>query len=249
MLDVERRYVPRDVSTAAFNHPAPGALQSVVSAAGGVLPPRPERQVAVNYGSAAGELAACVSAVGLADRSDLMQLALNAPSDVMRETVMRFTGSAVAPGGALRSGGAWWGSLTPERTLVICEPRQGARLRDQLHGRAGRAPMLTLEDRSADRVALALVGRRASKVLSALGVYGEHGDPRHARPLSTHPVAGVDCVFLLESDDQALVLVDQAHAASVWHAIERAGRPLGLCCVGREAIARFALLHRARLSV
>ncbi len=237
------------MSTTAFNHFRPGPLQSVVSAAGGVLPPRPERRVAANYGSAAGELAACVSAVGLADRSDLMQLVLSAPADAMRETVMRFTGSTVAPGGALRSGGAWWGGLTPERTIVIAESRQGSRVRDQLHGCAGRAPMVTLEDRSADRAALALVGRRASTVLGTLGVYGEHGDPRHARPLSTHPVAGVDCVFLLESDDQALILVDQAHAASVWHAVERAGRPLGLCCVGREAIARFALLHRARLSV
>jgi hypothetical protein len=35
-----------------------------------------------------------------------------------------------------------------------------------------------------------------------------------------------------------------ADAPVVWHAIERAGRPHGLCAVGQDALARYALLRR-----
>ena len=34
--------------------------------------------------------------------------------------------------------------------------------------------------------------------------------------------------------------------AGAWRAIERAGRPFGLSCVGQEAAGRYALLERTR---
>ena len=35
-----------------------------------------------------------------------------------------------------------------------------------------------------------------------------------------------------------------ADAPAVWHAIERAGQRFGLCAVGQEALARYALIRR-----
>jgi hypothetical protein len=32
----------------------------------------------------------------------------------------------------------------------------------------------------------------------------------------------------------------------VWRAVERAGRPFGLSCVGQEAAGRYSLLERTR---
>ena len=42
------------------------------------------------------------------------------------------------------------------------------------------------------------------------------------------------------------MLVDRERAGEVWRAIEHAGRPFGLSCVGQEAAGRYALLERTR---
>jgi len=237
--------VPRTAS----RQPARGPLDSIVARAGGVCVARPQHSVAVNYGSAAGELAACVSAVGLADRSDLTKLALRAAPAALDEIVSRFAGATIAPAGALPAAGAWWCAARPGTTIVVAEPERGGRLHDQLRAFAVRLPAVRIEDRSGDWAALALVGRRASPLLRALGVYGDHGDPRRARPLTSHPLAGAPCLWLLESDDQALALVAREQAAVAWTAIERAGRALGICAVGREAVARYGLIRRVRTSI
>ena len=200
--------------------------------------------VVAHYGSAAGELAACVSAVGLADRSDLATLALQGPPAQLQHLATRLTGSEVAPGGAVLSGGAWWCAESPERILVICDAKRGDRLHAVLHERVARRSAVTLTDHSAELAALAVVGRRASALLAELGVYGESGDPRHVPPLTTHTAAGADVLWLLESDDKALALMAAADAPAVWHTIERAGQRFGLCAVGQEALARYALIRR-----
>jgi glycine cleavage system aminomethyltransferase T len=200
--------------------------------------------VVANYGSAAGELAACVSAVGLADRSDLAKLALQGPPVQLQHLAQRLTGSQVAPGGAVLSGGAWWCAESPERMLVVCDASRGDRLRAVLHARVARRSAVTLTDRTADLAALAVMGRRASALLAELGVYGESGDPRHVPPLTAHTGAGADVLWLLESDDKALALTAAADAPAVWHTIERAGQRFGLCAVGQEASARYALIRR-----
>jgi glycine cleavage system aminomethyltransferase T len=200
--------------------------------------------VVAHYGSAAGELAACVSAVGLADRSDLAKLELRGPAAQLRQLAQRLTGSEVAPGGAVLSGGAWWCAESHGRTLVICDASRGDRLRAVLHARVARRSAVTLADRSSDLAALAVVGRRASALLAELGVYGESGNPRHVPPLTAHAVTGADVLWLLESDEKALALMASADAPTVWHTIERAGQRFGLCAVGQEAVARYALIRR-----
>jgi glycine cleavage system aminomethyltransferase T len=200
--------------------------------------------VVANYGSAAGELAACVSAVGLADRSDLAKLVLDGPPAQLRHLSHRLTGSELAPGGAVLSGGAWWCAERPERMLVICDARRGDRLHAVLNARVARRSAVSLTDRSADLAALAVVGRRARPLLAELGVYGTSGNPRDVPPLTAHTGTGAEVLWLLESDDKALALMAAADAPAVWHTIERAGQRHGLCAVGQEAVARYALIRR-----
>jgi len=221
------------------------ALDPVLRQAGGVLVVHDGRAVVANYGSAAGELAACVSAVGLADRSDLAILELAGPEAQLQQLAQRLAGSEVAPGGAVPSGGAWWCSASPERMLVLCPARHADRLHAVLRARAARRSAVTLTDRSADLAALAVVGRRSSTLLAELGVYGESGNPRDVPPLTAHTGAGAEVLWLLESDDKALAVMAAADAPAVWHAIERAGRRFGLCAVGQDALARYGLIRRS----
>jgi glycine cleavage system aminomethyltransferase T len=220
------------------------ALDPILRQAGGVLVMHDGHPVVAHYGSAAGELAACVSAVGLADRSDLATLELRGPAGQLQLLTQRLTGSEVAPGGAVPSGGAWWCVESPERMLVICDGGRADRLRAVLHARVARRSAVTLADRSAEWAALAVVGRRACALLAELGVYGESGNPRHVPPFTAHAGTGAHVLWLLKSDDTALALTAAADAPTVWHAIERAGRRYGLCAVGQQALARYALLRR-----
>jgi glycine cleavage system aminomethyltransferase T len=223
----------------------PTALDPVLQQAGAVLMLREGHVVVANYGSAAGELAACVSAVGLADCSELTKLGLEGPAPQLRSLSGRLAGAELEPGGAVFSGGAWWCAENPERLLVVSDARLGDRLRAMLHARVARRVAVTLVDRTAELAAIAVVGRRAPALLAALGVYGESGDPRRVSPLTAHAVAGTDVMWLLESDNKALALMPGSSGASVWHAIEHAGQQFGICAVGREAMARYALIRRA----
>jgi glycine cleavage system aminomethyltransferase T len=219
------------------------ALEPVLRQAGGVLVMRDNRAVVAHYGSAAGELAACVSAVGLADRSDLAIVQLDGPATQLRHLSERLADTELAPGGAAHSGGAWWCAVSPERMLVLGDARSGDRLHAVLRARVARRSAVTLADRSDELAALAVVGRRASALLAELGVYGESGDPRHVPPLTVHTGAGAEVLWLLESDDRALALMAAADAPAVWHAMQRAGRSYGLCAVGQEALTRYALIR------
>jgi glycine cleavage system aminomethyltransferase T len=219
-------------------------LEPVLRQAGGVLVMHDGRAVVANYGSAAGELAACVSAVGLADRSDLAILELAGPGVQLRHMSQRLAGSDLAPGGAVSSGGAWWCAISHERMLVLCEARRADRLHSVLRARVARRSALTLTDRSSELAALAVVGRHSSALLAELGVYGESGNPRDVPPLTAHTTTGSEVLWLLESDDKALALTAAADAPAVWHAIERAGRRFGLCAVGQDALARYGLIRR-----
>ena len=211
--------------------------------AGGILVLRDGRAVVTHYGSAAGELAACVSAVGLADCSELTKLVLHGRSEQLRQLTSRVAGTEVAPGGAALSGGVWWCAESAERMIVLCDPRLGERLGVQLRARVSRRASVELEDHSQDWAALAVVGRRTRPLLAELGVYGEAGDPRGVAPLTAHAMTGADVLWLLESDHKALALVPRAHAAQVWRTIDRAGQAFGISAVGREAVARYALIR------
>ena len=73
--------------------------------------------------------------------------------------------------------------------MVVCHPRTGTRLVDALHADAARH--VAVRDCSSEVIALSLLGRNASKVLAALGVYGRSGDPREAKPFARGSVDGL----------------------------------------------------------
>jgi glycine cleavage system aminomethyltransferase T len=200
--------------------------------------------VAVHFGSAAAELAVCVRAVGLVNRSDLSTLALEAPPAQLAALIARLVGATVAPGGLVSSGGAWWCGDAPDRMTVVCDPRTGGRLVEALHADAARH--VAVRDHSSERSVLALLGRNTSKVLSALGVYGQSRDPRKAKPFAPAPLEGIPVSWLLQSDHRAMALVDREQAGEAWQAIERVGRPFGISCVGHEAACRYAVMERLR---
>jgi len=200
--------------------------------------------VAVNFGSAAAELAVCVRTVGLVDRSELSTLALEAPPAQLSALVTRLAGATVSPGGLLASGSRWWCGEAPDRVMLVCEARMAERLIDSLRSVAARH--VVVRDLSEQLSAIALLGPGTTKVLGALGVYGESGDPRDAKPFARGSVDGIPAAWLLESDRRALALVPREQAGEAWLAIERTGRPFGLSCVGHEAACRYALTERLR---
>ena len=218
----------------------------VLRRAGAVLATRDGRSVAMNFGSAAAELAVCVRAVGLVDRSELSKLVLEAPPAQLAALTTRLVGDAVSPGGVLSAGNAWWCGDAPGRVIVLSESDTGSRLRDRLHTDARRFVTTTVHDASAELAAIGLLGRGADKVLRALGAFGEAGDPRAVAPFAHRQVAGIPASWLLQSDRRALALVPREHAGEAWLAIECAGRPFGISCVGHEAACRYALLERTR---
>jgi glycine cleavage system aminomethyltransferase T len=237
------------VSVHASSPRAIHALDAVVARAGGVLAWHGDDAVAINYGSSAGELAACVSAVGIGDRSELVKLELGGPRRILSAAITDLTGFVLAPGGAICTGSVWWCAVGPERVLVLSEPAGGDRLRSRIRALSGRHPGLELRDASHDRAAIAVVGRRARLVLADLGVYGDSANPRSVTPVSSHPVGGGPAVWLLQSDHRALAVMDHADAASAWRAIHHAGRRHGICAVGQEALARYSLLARSHLDL
>jgi glycine cleavage system aminomethyltransferase T len=222
--------------------PSPLALDVVLRRAGAVVGTRDGRPTAVHFGSAAAELSVCVRTVGLVDRSELSTLLLEAPAAQLSALVTRLAGATVSPGGLLSGAGAWWCGETPDRVMVVCDPRMASRLVDSLHAAAARH--IAVRDLSDRLAAVALLGPGTGKVLSALGAYGSSGDPRDARPFARGSVGGVPAAWLLQSDRRAMALVPREQAGDAWLAIERAGRPFGISCVGHEAACRYALMER-----
>lgn len=225
---------------------APDSLAEIVQRAGAVVARDGGRTVAVHYGSAAGELAACLAGVGLADCSHMLKLALHGRPDRLQGLLTEMTGMALAPGGAARGWGGWWCALAPDRAIVVVDPRPGANLRTRLATALLRHPGVELRDRSDSWAALAVAGRHAGRLLADLGVYGTERDARRTAPVSCRAIAGVPVLWLLQSDRQATAVMADEDAGTVWQAITRAGRPLGLCAVGREALTRFALSPAGR---
>ena len=120
----------------------------------------------MNFGSSAAELAVCVRAVGLVDRSDLSKLVLEAPAAQLAALTSRLAGAAVSPGGVLSAGSAWWCGDGPGRVIVLSDPDTGSRLRERLHVDARRFAGMTVRDASAELAAIGLLGRSAGNVLA-----------------------------------------------------------------------------------
>jgi glycine cleavage system aminomethyltransferase T len=221
-------------------------FEPALQRAGAVLVTREDARVAAHFGSPAGELAVCLSAVGLHDRSALAKLELHGERTALARLLLGLCGGRLASGGALRAESAWWCAASPERLTVLCEPAAAARERLAVRlARAARStPGVVFADRSDELAALALLGPSTVPLLAALGALGAAGDPRLVAPFGETCVAGIPVQLLAASDRNVLLLAERSSAAALWDALEGAGRPFGLTCVGSDAAARFALLER-----
>jgi glycine cleavage system aminomethyltransferase T len=234
------------MSLTAGSRGEPQPFDTVLRRAGAVLAKRDGHPVAINFGSAAAELAVCVRAVGLVDRSELCKLVLEGPSARLDTLMTRLTAGTVRPGGVVSAGGAWWCGEGEDRVFVLCDPQTGPRLLERLRTDAVCHVTTRVREVSAELAAIGLLGGSAAKVLSALGVYGRSGDARGARPFARGWVEAIPAWWLLQSDRRAIALVSREDAGAAWLDIERVGRPFGISCVGYEAAARYGLVERLR---
>jgi glycine cleavage system aminomethyltransferase T len=150
--------------------------------------------------------------------------------------------SLAATGAVAECAGAWWCAAAADRAIVLCEPARRAHLLDLLRATARRRPSLRVNDVTTQLSAIAVVGRSTRRVLAQLGALGAAGDPRCVPPFGGLRIAGADVSVLLQSDESALLLAAATDADRVWHAVERAGRPFVMGCVGLEALERFTLV-------
>lgn len=228
-----------------FDHRAgtDDALLAVLADAGAVLAPHRGATVALSYGSAAGELAACLSGVGIAVRSELATLELTGPAAGLQRAIDGLLGDVLAPGGIRHGVATGWYRDGAQRLLTLSDAAHRERLRARLEFWALRDPTLRCADLSETLTPIAVVGRHAGDVLRALGVYGPTGDPRTVAPVTR--VAGEpSTVWLLRAPDDALALTPRADAPALWRRICQAGRPWRISAVGREALTRYRLLTR-----
>jgi glycine cleavage system aminomethyltransferase T len=218
-------------------------LDGLQADAGAVLAYHRGRPVAVSYGSAAGELAACLNAVGIASCAELTKLELTAPGQSLDRVLTGLLGVQLLPGGIHQTRAVGWYRPDDGRLIALCEADQGERLRGRLEFWTLRDPALALQDRTDDWAAIAVIGRRTRLLLGELGVYGPGGDPRGVPPV-TRTADDPGTSWLLHTDDDALAITPRASAPALWQRITRTGRPWQICAVGHEALLRYRMLTR-----
>ena len=226
--------------------PEASPLTPKLRQAGAVIGTRHGRSVAIHFGSAAGELAACLRGVGLVERSDLGLLGVEAPPDRLDDVIARLAGAPLSVGGVAAVGDGWWCRVADREALVVCPLDVAPRRMRQLHDESHRTTGLAVRDRSGELSAIGVVGRATPRLLAALGAYGEHADPRRVRPLAPGRLADAEILWLLQSDESALALVAPDAVRAAWDAIDQAGREFGLSYVGTEAAARLSVAAALR---
>jgi glycine cleavage system aminomethyltransferase T len=218
-------------------------LSGLQADAGAVLAHHCGRSVAVSYGSAAGELAACLNTVGVASCAELTKLELTAPGPNLDRVLTGLLGVTLLPGGIHQTRAVSWYRPDDGRLIALCEAEHGERLRGRLEFWTLREPAVALRDRTDDWAAIAVIGRRTQLLLGELGVYGLGRDPRAVAPV-TRTADDPGTSWLLHADDDALAITPQASAPALWQRITRTGRPWQICAVGHEALLRYRMLTR-----
>jgi len=208
-------------------------LDEVLKRSGAHMTEREGWVVAADFGSLAAEIAVSRASAGLADVSSMGKFEVRDSAHAIAE--MHPSGREPRPGRALEAGDAWWCVLSPEQLLVLSAPEKAEQVRAELADRVHEGT--SVEDVSADRVAVCLTGPFAREVLTRAGATA--AGPRSLRVQS---VGGVPALVLQQYEKQWLVLASASEAGSLWEALSDAGTPLGLAYVGADAIQH---LHAA----
>src|ERR1700733_8706046 len=141
---------PRPDSTRSGADHLLSELGGLQADAGAVLACHRGRTVAVSYGSAAGELAACLNAVGIASCAELTKLELAAPGPNLDRLLIGLLGVPLLAGGIHQTRAVGWYRPDDRRLIALCEAEQGERLRGRLEFWTLRDPTVVLHDRTDD---------------------------------------------------------------------------------------------------
>ena len=167
-----RRTVPgMPAATPALAH---SPLEPQLQKAGATMVARHGWWVAAHFGSPAGELALCETAVGLADRSDLGKLELRGEASAIELLVGQLSGGSVDPGDALLAAGrlvvrglAGPRARALRRRRDRPRPRRGARRGPLDAGRDGHRRHAALRRARPARPAHRRRARRAQRLRAA----------------------------------------------------------------------------------
>ncbi len=229
----------------------PAGDESAVATSSAASKRRPERcwldaaagSLALSYGSAAGELAACMNAVGVASRAELTKLELTAPGPNLERVIAGLLGVPLLAGGSYQTRAVGWYRPDGGRLIALCEAEQAERLRGRLGvldaarprggtARSDRRVGGDRRDRPPEPAAAGRARRLRSRSRSSSRGAG-HADRGRSRDL-------------LAAARRRRRVGDHAPwiGTELWRRITRAGRPLQICAVGQEALTRYRMLTR-----
>ena len=219
-------------------------LEPQLQKAGATMVARHGWWVAAHFGSPAGELALCETAVGLADRSDLGKLELRGEASAVEQLVGQLSGGSVDPGDALLAEGAWWCAVSRTHVLALCDAGDTERLAAAAREAMRWTPGATATDVTAAHAAIGLLGPRTADVLAELSdIEPPLGDVEEPA-FDVLRLAAVPAMLLRGTAGSAVVFTETARAAELWTEIERAGREAGIGHVGADAVSRLSPLVR-----
>jgi len=200
--------------------------------------------VAAHFGSPAGELALCETAVGMTDRSDLGKLELRGEASALEQLVGQLSGGSVAPGDALLAEGTWWCSVSPTHALALCDAAASDRLRTAARDAVRWAPGATVTDVTPRYAAIGLLGPATGAVLNELSDSEPPLGDVDAPALDVLRLAAVPALLLRARADRAVALTEAVRASVLWVEIERAGREAGIGHAGADAVSHLSPLPR-----
>jgi glycine cleavage system aminomethyltransferase T len=187
-------------------------MAAVLRRSGATMVERHGRLVAADFGSAASEVTVCLSHVGLAERSDRATFEVHGPADAVDRALEELTELGER---------AWWNRVLPDEALVRCEGQHGAECAVTLRRGGG----VRVVDISPDVAAVDLVGPLAEDALAAAAI----DDERDRVTVVRQGTVSVE------------LIVPRADGPALWTRLLEAGEPLGLACVGLDALDHLAV--------
>ena len=224
--------------------PAHSPLEPQLQRAGATMVVRHGWWVAAHYGSPAGELALCDTAVGLADRCDLGKFELRGEAGAVEQLVGQLASGHVSPGEALYSAGAWWCSLSDGHVVALCDAGEAPRLKAALDEAAPWTPGAAITDSTRTLAAIGLHGPATAALLEELSSSEPPLGEVSAPAFDATRLASVPVLLLRASVSGAVILTDAGRASSLWADVERTGRDHGLGHVGADAVSHLSALAR-----
>jgi glycine cleavage system aminomethyltransferase T len=193
--------------------------------------------VVAHYGSVSAEIAVCVKSVGLADRSDYGALELRADSESLdRALSARFGDQPLPVGSARRLHSVWYMRPDAHHTLLV---GPHAAVKSEAATEYGRDRSLPFSDIRASLAIVAIVGPRATRLITAAGLPGKLA----VGAIDTAPGDLSIVAILRESQRRYLVFLRADSADDFWVRLLTSGEPLGAAFVGYDALT---LLNASR---